>query len=729
MTKKNKKVEPSFHLGSDIPQVDPVCDAFGYAPFAKMVAGAIVKTQSPQGLVMAIHGPWGAGKSSLINFVKHYLKSDFAEKAPAVIDFNPWWFDDRKQLAGQFLNQFKSALKIENKTLRDAGDLMSRYSDALGKVVAVSTGYPLIDKLVSGLLKLLNRKPQDVPKIKGEIAAALKKGDRRFLIVIDDIDRLTPDEIREVFKVVKALADFPNIVYMLSFDRSVVADALLQSMKVDGESYLEKIIQVSFVLPVVEKRKLQQKLFFELDLLIEGADLQLLDQTYWGNVFVEGMAPFFTKPRDVIRYINAVAVTFPALRNEVNITDFFALEALRMFLPELYETIRDNQRYFTGTASNGIKSHERTEERLFHEAWTAKIPEDVREGVRSMLVRIFPRLDDMGRGGDVGRNWRKSRRAAHSDVFTSYFQFSIDSDSLSKAAMDEFVLGLNSQEHTEATLLKALSVKRVDGSSMTCDYLDHLQDYNKEISPDCAKKLIFALLNIGDHLILKSDQQGGLMALPAEWRVGFAISHAADNVTDGQLDAVLIDGAQGGESLVILSLLIAWIEDSKAKPKDHGSGASFCKVKDATVEALKKIAANRIERFAADGTLIDKPKLLSLLYRWRSWSGEDSPKKWATSFVQSPDALLKLLARFMSETRTQSFGDSVGRVTKTLNLKHLADFLNIEEVNTVLINNPEPASLDDDLRSVQELFFKQYKFFTEGKDPDSPFARMGLDED
>lgn len=80
--------------------------------------------------------------------------------------------------------------------------------------------------------------------------------------------------------------------------------------------------------------------------------------------------------------------------------------------------------------------------------------------------------------------------------------------------MDEFVLGLNSQDQTEATLLKALSVKRVDGSSMTSDYLDSIKDYNEEIASDCAKNLIFALLNIGDRLILKSDQLGGFMALP-----------------------------------------------------------------------------------------------------------------------------------------------------------------------------------------------------------------------
>jgi hypothetical protein len=42
------------------------------------------------------------------------------------------------------------------------------------------------------------------------------------------------------------------------------------------------------------------------------------------------MAPQLTKPRDIVRYVNALAVTFPVLRDEVNIADFFALEFLRI---------------------------------------------------------------------------------------------------------------------------------------------------------------------------------------------------------------------------------------------------------------------------------------------------------------------------------------------------------------------------------------------------------------
>ena len=75
-------------------------------------------------------------------------------------------------------------------------------------------------------LRFFKRKNTAVPAVKAEISKALKEGKQRYLIVIDDIDRLTPAEIREVFKVVKALADFPNVVYLLSFDREVVAQAL-----------------------------------------------------------------------------------------------------------------------------------------------------------------------------------------------------------------------------------------------------------------------------------------------------------------------------------------------------------------------------------------------------------------------------------------------------------------------------------------------------------------------
>jgi len=51
-------------LDADRAVIAPDDDAFGYYPFAKALTDAIRKTPSPTGVVMALNGPWGSGKSS-----------------------------------------------------------------------------------------------------------------------------------------------------------------------------------------------------------------------------------------------------------------------------------------------------------------------------------------------------------------------------------------------------------------------------------------------------------------------------------------------------------------------------------------------------------------------------------------------------------------------------------------------------------------------------------------
>ena len=68
-------------------------------------------------------------------------------------------------------------------------------------------------------------------------------------MVIDDVDRLTPQEIQELFQLIKANADFPNVVYLVLFERTTVENSVEKVLEVDGREYLEKIVQVGFDLP------------------------------------------------------------------------------------------------------------------------------------------------------------------------------------------------------------------------------------------------------------------------------------------------------------------------------------------------------------------------------------------------------------------------------------------------------------------------------------------------
>ncbi|MGZ4993186.1 MAG: KAP family P-loop NTPase fold protein, partial [Methylobacter sp.] len=668
----------------------------------------------------AIHGPWGSGKTSLLNFVKYYLAEDHKDAQPVIIDFNPWWFDDRAQLAAQFLSQFKEKLNLENKVLRNIGDLLADYSGSIGKAIAYSTGIPWLDK-VATVLRVLKRKPKDVPALKSEIAKALKEANHRYFIVIDDIDRLTPSEIREVFKVVKALADFPNVVYMLSFERQVVADALSNLLQLDGEAYLEKIVQIPFVLPTVDRLRLQNKLFSDLNLLLDGADLTLFDQTYWGNVFMDGMAPLINKPRDVVRYVNALSVTYPAMRNEVNITDFFALEFLRVNLPKLYDTIRENPDRFTGYSSKGLQSGERKEDQEFHQAWVQELDERIRSGVQSMMERIFPKLDNMGRGNEFLNNWRRLRRAAHPDVFSCYFQFAVNSDQLSRQSITTFIERLIDPEETQETLLKAVKEKRTDGSSMAKEYLDYLLDYDTEIDPVRAFNMLKVLGQIGDKLMLRSDETGGFFTIRSHWRLNWAMQHALTRIHEHDRDVKLVSAFKEGAGLTFLCHAIFSIQSTQQEPVKHGRATVLTKIKPETVVDLKQLALSRIHEFVAENQLLDVPELPFVLYRWQDWEGPEASRRWAKSLVADKKMLLQFLVAFLAQSRSQAFGDSVACVHHSLNFKNLADFVDLEEVAAVLGQIGKDEQLEVECQLVVTSFNEQYPYFQQGKDPDNDY--------
>ncbi|MFZ6681537.1 KAP family P-loop NTPase fold protein [Undibacterium sp. Tian12W] len=358
-------------LGSDVPKSNPFEDSYGYTAFARQIAKAILVTPSPQGLVMAVHGPWGAGKSTLLNFVKCHLEETKEDSPILVIDFNPWWFNDKNHLVNQFLSTFQSSLKLAPSALQKVGDIMAKYSDALAATATTSAGAPWASKIVAWLLSKLNIKTEDIPQLKSKIAKALFESNTRVLFLIDDIDRLSPDEIRELFKAIKAIADFPNVIYLLSFDRDVVQLALNKSLGIDGASYLEKIVQVPFSLPSIDKILLRQQLFTNLSRVLESFPDIKFDEVYWHNVYVDGLDLFIEKPRDVVRLTNIFCVTFPPVAGEVNVVDFIALEFLRIFAPQVYETIRDNMDMFAGHSRQNRDAEDPL--LVFHNTWLRNI--------------------------------------------------------------------------------------------------------------------------------------------------------------------------------------------------------------------------------------------------------------------------------------------------------------------------------------------------------------------
>lgn len=705
-------------IGSDAPQTDPAHDAFGYASFARRIADAVCKTSSPHGLVMAIHGPWGSGKTSLLNFVKYYLTNLHQDNQPITIDFNPWWFSSKEQLAAQFLSQFRSKLIRESELLRKAGDAMADYAGTIGKVISYSYGVPWLDKFVCFFLKFFKRIEKDVPNLKLEISGILKKEGRRIVFFIDDIDRLDPDEIRELFKVIKSLADFPNVIYILSFDRKIVAEAINTSLRIDGESYIEKIVQAPFSLPAVDPLRLRKKLFVELDEILESLPLRHFDQTHWGNTYFDGLDQYIKKPRDVVRVINALSVTYPAVAGEVNPVDFIALEFLRVFEPEAYNTIRDNREMFAGSIDNSYQRNNEPE-KAFHITWLGKLHPERHNSVKNLVTRLFPRLEavfgNVHYGSNWSTQWRRDLRVCSPEVFDPYFQFGVSMDVLSRAELDTLVAVASEPEKVRIILETAAIIRRPDGTTKAREVLERLRDVVDDLSAEAASGLLQVFFDVGDNLLQPEDEQG-FSNFPNQWRLQGTVKNLLQRVPKENKMEILRNSVWKGESLSLVVQIIDRIDEALSKQEGQ-TESPFAEITPSALAEFKQIAVSRLVKLNPTQLL----KIADFSYvtlMWSKWAGEEAVREATRPLWDSDEHLPYVLEKYLSFGTSQGFGDRVAKKIPRMNPSLFNKFTDIDALVPRVQLLLESTDLANDQRTAAETFIKSKERIAKGNDPD-----------
>jgi predicted KAP-like P-loop ATPase len=150
-----------------------------------------------------------------------------------------------------------------------------------------------------------------VDDLRKELQKLLGALDTNVLVVIDDVDRLTPEGIRMVFQLVKANADFPNLVYLLLFQRDTVEKALARMGELDGSQFLEKVVQVGIDIPTLSPSTLEESIESTISRVIQGTPAEKrFDTQRWAKLFVSAVRPYFRTLRDVKRFSNTLSFHF-----------------------------------------------------------------------------------------------------------------------------------------------------------------------------------------------------------------------------------------------------------------------------------------------------------------------------------------------------------------------------------------------------------------------------------
>jgi len=329
-------------ISVDSSLVDPEKDLLGHANFAKYLADSICKMTFPEGFVIAVYGSWNSGKSTLLNFVVHYLQQKEDDEQPIIVPFNPWLLSGHQNITRRFFEQLQNVLSQQSSVPKG---LKERLADFAAIISDIPLPYAQTGK---ALAALLDEKDKEASQLKEEVEDTLVQQQRRIVVTIDDIDRLPAEDIKQLFRIFKAMRNFTNVVYLLVFDKQVVIKTIADPKEISGEEYLEKIIQVSFELPVPDKISLRRLLFEKLDNIFTESPKPEINQTRWGEIYFQGIDRFINSVRDITRFINTLTGTYPAVKHEVNPVDFIAIESLRVFSPNIYNIIHQNPHILVG---------------------------------------------------------------------------------------------------------------------------------------------------------------------------------------------------------------------------------------------------------------------------------------------------------------------------------------------------------------------------------------------
>lgn len=280
-------------------------DILFYEPYARIISD-IAKNKEYNPLTIGVFGLWGAGKSTLLSLIDNKLKD---EKKIICVTINAWMFetyDDAKTAIMEALLQELKEKVPSEKVRENLGNLIKRVDWFKLGTKAVSKFAPLVASVVSGnpLPMLLNvtgsaeeigntvknvadsiqslkdeywkdydsvtdnSAVNNIRKFREEFSASLEDdGIENVVIMIDDLDRCSPERIIEILEVIKLFLAVERTTFIIAADENVIKYAIrgkyppMNGFDVElDKEYIEKIIQLPIYIPELSAKDIQNYL-------------------------------------------------------------------------------------------------------------------------------------------------------------------------------------------------------------------------------------------------------------------------------------------------------------------------------------------------------------------------------------------------------------------------------------------------------------------------------------
>jgi len=650
---------PASATKGDNPIRDESEDALGRASFAKSFASRILAVDAGSGIVVGVLGPWGSGKTSFVNMARR----GFENAAVPVLDFNPWMFSGAEQLVDSFFRELSAQLKIRP-GLAEIGEKFEEYGEAFSGLSWLPVVGPWIERgkaATKGINALLQSRKEGVGGRKGKLESALQTLSKPLVVFLDDIDRLSTSEIRDIFKLIRLTASLPNVIYVVAFDRARVEKAL-QEEGIPGRDYLEKILQVVVDIPEIPQSVLHTQILSGIDAALKTIpNIGPFDEKLWPDVFMEIIRPLLRNMRDVRRYISSARGTVEHLGGQIALVDVLGLEAIRLFLPDVFHELPNVAAELTGTGPLDFGYSDTQAQKAKIAKFLAIEPEQ-KEVVTSLIERLFPMAQkytgNMHFGGEWKGIWLKARKVAAKEIFSLYLEHTVG-ERLLAFTNAEKAWSLMPDSAKFADFLRAIEPGTLQ------DVIAALEAFEEDITEDRVVPGCVALLNVKNSL---PEREEGMFTFGPDLvvtRVVYRLVRALK--APERIEAAVREILPHVETLSAQQDLIQIV--------GYKENAGHKLVTEAAASDLERAWRDHVRSLSSDA-LAKESDLFQILREVVQLNGEDEA---LISVPDTPEVTLAVLTSARSIGRSQAFGSRAVMRSPRLAWKGLVELFGDEE--------------------------------------------------
>lgn len=322
----NDGVVPLFMV-EDYPITEFNEDFLGYSGCAERIVKTITQSESLKSFSIGIEAPWGSGKTSMLNLIRKYINKD---KSCIVVSFNPRQSASVDYIQEDFLSVVCNALKPFH---LGASSAIHDYMREL-KVLSKDTVW----EKVIGLVHI-----KDTSKSREDVEQIIESVGKRLVVIIDDLDRLTGEEIMEVLKLIDKNASFKRTFFISAYDKRYVNHVLKHylgdSIKTD---FTDKYFTLEIPLP---EKKSYRKVNFLWSQLCKAHEIGMIKVSKEEiketiNKIWSQIDSMLVTVRDIKRFLGSFFAVYAMVEDNVILRDYMLLQLLRVKTPNVYTNIK-----------------------------------------------------------------------------------------------------------------------------------------------------------------------------------------------------------------------------------------------------------------------------------------------------------------------------------------------------------------------------------------------------